>query len=580
MKSLKHSVPAQVSGAAAVTTVIATIFATRGLSIELQLAIVSVFTMIAVSVPWAWQNICDRREMRLVEIQFIDFMCSFRMYVMSGLSMSQAIQESIEGKNGILAGELYLCLDRARRGQSFEDSLNEFKATLALPAVQEFVVTIHVLKEVGGNLAEPVDTLARNYRMGLVEQSKQLYARQRFALQLAILILAPPLAWQGVGFANFSPAHLILVAGCALLTAILVAGRNPSRLRYRGTAHDWHYPGAAPSRPLDSETAFARIPAHLRFGPPPVPAEPLQLDQSASATTSVAEMSQFRGSQLLRGEDLSEETAEVSLAMAEDVGPMAVEPIWRTEFVAASETPVAELVVDEDTKKIWWLLQETANLRKGILVVIAEGVDGKKAFQKLMKVIPAEDRVALIEDSKQLALVHETGIHLVGRPATEFGEQAVFIHQLIPAAIQMGARWVLLPDAGAMDSTAMLQYIGTRTTSSMMCVQARGAREGLRVFERRQNEDHEFLRGTLSACFSMIVHVGKLEDGTVRLLSATELTGLHGSDYLLTPIFAFTPEGYDQHGKPAGRTLSTGLLPKDMERYTDTRASRGYFSMG
>lgn len=540
MTNSKYFLPLACGIAGVLAGVAAFVF-TQDLSLPLQAALIAIAVCLAMTVPWVVRNVRDRREMKLVEIQFVDFLNTVRMCLMSGLSLPQSIQYAVEGKDGILAGELNQCLVRMRLGQTMEDSLKEFAKSLPLRSVQEFVTYSIVLKETGGNLAEPCEIMARDYRLGLVELTKHEFARRRFAIQLAILTLFPPLVWQGLGFATISAEVLVLVAGCALQFSLLVLGRSPRAVGYRGGARDWKFPVATvePSR-TDSY---------------PADYEPLDTGELDSP---VAQISQFRGSNFLRGEAMVEAVADFH-----DDGPTFsdVEPLWRTEFAPAGEIADDELILDTDAKKIWWNLQEAATLGKGILVACDEGIDAHKMFQRLMRLIPLNERVALVESTKTMELVHEFGIHLVTRPSNADGQGAIGVNQLIQAASNMNVRWLIVPESQHVDLLETLNQVSRHSAGLMMGVVARDARVAISVIESQMGETAALrtFRELVATQFSFVVQIRRLKNGEIRMVQLSEVAGLQSGGITLQEIFVWDPS--------TAETVATGMLPSIYEHF-------------
>jgi pilus assembly protein CpaF len=64
----------------------------------------------------------------------------------------------------------------------------------------------------------------------------------------------------------------------------------------------------------------------------------------------------------------------------------------------------------------------------------------------------------------------------------------------------------------------------------------------------------------------MIVQVSRMSDGTRRITHITELTGSFSDVISMQDIFLFEKNGIGPNGKVKGRFISTGIVPKCVEK--------------
>jgi pilus assembly protein CpaF len=64
----------------------------------------------------------------------------------------------------------------------------------------------------------------------------------------------------------------------------------------------------------------------------------------------------------------------------------------------------------------------------------------------------------------------------------------------------------------------------------------------------------------------MVVQVARLSDGTRRVTSISEITGMEGEAITMQEIFQFERTGVDREGKVIGRFRATGIRPRFSER--------------
>jgi pilus assembly protein CpaF len=77
----------------------------------------------------------------------------------------------------------------------------------------------------------------------------------------------------------------------------------------------------------------------------------------------------------------------------------------------------------------------------------------------------------------------------------------------------------------------------------------------------------EFLRKYISSAINIIIHIARLADGTRKLTSLQEITGMEGNMITMQEIFSFQQTGVDADGKVKGRFKFHGVRPKFIERF-------------
>jgi pilus assembly protein CpaF len=76
------------------------------------------------------------------------------------------------------------------------------------------------------------------------------------------------------------------------------------------------------------------------------------------------------------------------------------------------------------------------------------------------------------------------------------------------------------------------------------------------------------VRSQIASAVHMIVQVSRMSDGTRRITHITELTGAFSDVISMQDIFLFEKKGIGPNGKVKGRFISTGIVPKCVEKLT------------
>src|SRR5690606_26564376 len=75
------------------------------------------------------------------------------------------------------------------------------------------------------------------------------------------------------------------------------------------------------------------------------------------------------------------------------------------------------------------------------------------------------------------------------------------------------------------------------------------------------------IRSQIASAVHLLVQQNRLTDGTRKVLSITELTGLDGDEVLMQDVFAFRRTGFDSDGHVTGYYTATGYIPRFVEEF-------------
>jgi pilus assembly protein CpaF len=74
------------------------------------------------------------------------------------------------------------------------------------------------------------------------------------------------------------------------------------------------------------------------------------------------------------------------------------------------------------------------------------------------------------------------------------------------------------------------------------------------------------IRQQIASAVNIIVQVSRMADGTRKVTSVAEITGMEGDVITMQDIFLFERTGISPEGKVTGRFRATGIRPKVTER--------------
>jgi pilus assembly protein CpaF len=123
----------------------------------------------------------------------------------------------------------------------------------------------------------------------------------------------------------------------------------------------------------------------------------------------------------------------------------------------------------------------------------------------------------------------------------------------------------------------MLQAMNTGHEGSLATIHANSARDALIRLETMValtgvDIAARFLRHYISSALDVVIHVSRLADGSRKLMSLQEVTGIEGDVIALQEIFAFEQTGLHTNGSIKGHFKATGIRPQFVELCGTTRS--------
>jgi pilus assembly protein CpaF len=228
------------------------------------------------------------------------------------------------------------------------------------------------------------------------------------------------------------------------------------------------------------------------------------------------------------------------------------------------------------TPEIGELLKGIVQARLNTLVSGGTGTGKTTILNILSGFIPSNERIVTIEDAAELQLRQEHVVRLETRPTNIEGKGEVTQRELVKNALRMRPDRIILGEVRGAETLDMLQAMNTGHDGSLTTIHANSSRDALTRVETLVamaglNLSTKSLRNYISSALDVIIQLTRLADGTRKMTSVQEITGMEGDVVTLQEIFTYEQKGLDQQGKLKGRFRATGVRPKFMERF----AARG-----
>lgn len=215
-------------------------------------------------------------------------------------------------------------------------------------------------------------------------------------------------------------------------------------------------------------------------------------------------------------------------------------------------------------------------VENGLNVVISGGTgSGKTTLLNMMSsFIPSNERIITVEDAAELQLQQEHVVRLETRPPSMEGSNAITIRDLIKNALRMRPNRIVVGETRDGAAIDMLQAMNTGHDGSMTTTHANSPRECIARLETLcmmagMELPVRAIREQISSAVHLIVQISRLSDGTRKVLSITEVSGIQGDVVTLAEIFKFKETGYDKNRRVLGLHQATGTIPSFIQKLSD-----------
>ena len=215
--------------------------------------------------------------------------------------------------------------------------------------------------------------------------------------------------------------------------------------------------------------------------------------------------------------------------------------------------------------------------RLNILISGGTGAGKTTLLNVLSAHIPHTERIVTIEDAAELQLKQEHVVRLETRTPNIEGQGAVRQRQLLINSLRMRPDRIIVGEVRGEEAFDMLQAMNTGHEGSLTTVHANSVRDALARVENMVSMANlsipeRAVRQQLASAIHAVIQVARLADGSRRVMSLSEVTGLEGEMVTMQEIFCFERKGLTEAGKVRGSFRSTGIRP----RFADRLAAAGF----
>ncbi|HCK65645.1 MAG TPA: type II secretion system protein E [Anaerolineae bacterium] len=205
-------------------------------------------------------------------------------------------------------------------------------------------------------------------------------------------------------------------------------------------------------------------------------------------------------------------------------------------------------------------------------IIISGGTGSGKTtlLNVLSSFIPSDERILTIENAAELQLRQEHVVTLESRPPNIEGRGEITIRDLVINALRMRPERIIVGECRGGETLDMLQAMNTGHDGSMTTAHANSPRDALARIETMclmagMDLPVRAIREQVASAVDVIVQQERMRDGTRKVTTIAEVSGMEGEVITMTDIFVFEQSG-TENGRIIGRLRPTGLRPKFMDK--------------
>jgi pilus assembly protein CpaF len=217
------------------------------------------------------------------------------------------------------------------------------------------------------------------------------------------------------------------------------------------------------------------------------------------------------------------------------------------------------------------LLRGCVKARLNILISGGTGAGKTTFLNVLSSYISNRERIVTVEDAAELQLHQEHVVRLETRPANIEGKGAIQQRHLVINSLRMRPDRIIVGEVRGEEALDMLQAMNTGHDGSLTTIHANTPRDALSRLETMVamgslSIPDSAIRRQIASAIDVVIQVSRLSDGTRKVISLAEITGMEGEVVSMQDIFVFRKRGIRDNGEVLGEFVPTGIRPKFAEK--------------
>ncbi len=217
-------------------------------------------------------------------------------------------------------------------------------------------------------------------------------------------------------------------------------------------------------------------------------------------------------------------------------------------------------------------LQAAVATRLNVIVSGGTGSGKTTTLNALSSFIDNSERILTIEDTAELQLQQVHVGRMESRPANVEGKGAVSQRDCLRNALRMRPDRIIVGETRGEEVIDMLQAMNTGHDGSMTTIHANSARDAVSRLENMIamagiEMPIKAVRSQIASAVNLVVQASRLQDGSRRMVSITEITGMEGDVISMQEVFRYQRTGLQPDGKINGHFTATGVRSHYSDRF-------------
>jgi pilus assembly protein CpaF len=217
------------------------------------------------------------------------------------------------------------------------------------------------------------------------------------------------------------------------------------------------------------------------------------------------------------------------------------------------------------------LLSSAVKARISIVISGGTGSGKTTLLNILSQYIPNNERLVTIEDAAELRLAQENLVRLETRPPNIEGNGAIRQRQLLINCLRMRPDRIIMGEIRGEEAFDMLQAMNTGHEGSMTTIHSNTPRDAISRLESMvamggMNLPEKSVRQQIASAVTIVVQATRMSDGTRKVTSIAEITGMEENVISMQEIFTFNRKGIGPDGKVIGAFQPSRIRPKFLDR--------------
>lgn len=256
------------------------------------------------------------------------------------------------------------------------------------------------------------------------------------------------------------------------------------------------------------------------------------------------------------------------------IPPLAIDgPIMSIRRFGGDPLQLEDLIMLKSlTKEVGEVLMGIIQAKLNVLISGGTGSGKTTLLNCLSQFISEEERIVTIEDAAELQLKQRHLVRLETRPPNIEGKGEITARDLVRNSLRMRPDRIIVGEVRSQEAFDMLQAMNTGHDGSLTTIHANSARDALARLESmiamaRLDISTEFMRRYVSSAINVLIHSARLQDGTRKVMSIQEITGMEGNIITMQEIFSFRQTGIDKEGRVKGYYQFHGVRPRFVDKF-------------